>query len=153
MGELNELKQILLTQLQKLVQDKIDNALNSIESAKEARDNETKSSVGDKYETGRAMMQFEIEKNKVQLSKANQLKNDLAKIDVGKIFQRVEFGSIVITKNGNYFISIGLGKVALGNESFFCISAASPIGKILMGKTVGDKINFQGKKIEITDIM
>jgi hypothetical protein len=34
-----------------------------IQLAIESRDNETKSNVGDKYETTREMMQLEIEKN------------------------------------------------------------------------------------------
>lgn len=152
MSDKTELKQLLINQLQKIVQDKIDSALISIESAKEARDSETKSSVGDKYETGRAMMHFEIEKNNVQLSKARQLENDLSKIDTHKIHDKVEFGSLVFTNKGNYFISIGLGKIEINKQVYFSVSPASPIGKSLAHKRVEDRIVFQSREIIISDI-
>ena len=59
------------------VQLRIDNAQQAMKAAQESRDNETKSSVGDKYETGRAMMQGAQERNKVQLIAAMQLKQQL----------------------------------------------------------------------------
>jgi hypothetical protein len=40
---------------------------------KESLDDETKSSAGDKYETGRAMLQLDIEKSSVQLAEAEKL--------------------------------------------------------------------------------
>jgi len=124
----------------------------TIQAARESRDNETKSSVGDKYETGRAMVQMELEKNQVQLSKTEAFKSSLLKIDLHKINDVVEFGSLVYTAQDNYFISIPFGKIKIDETSVFCISPVSPVGKMLLGKQVGDKVPFQGKEIVLTEI-
>ena len=149
---MTDLKQLLVNQIENILDKRIETANRDIELAKESRDSETKSTAGDKYETGRAMIQFELEKNNVQLSKAVQLKNELSQIDVHKKLTKVVFGSIVITNQGNYFISIGLGKINIDEESFFAISLASPIGMVLSNKKVGDNFNFLDKKIIITEI-
>lgn len=146
------IKEMLIDGLNKLLDKKIEAARQSIESAKESRESDTKNSAGDKYETGRAMMQFELEKNKVILSKALQLKNEILNIDLEKDYQKVEFGSVVLTCNGNYFISIGLGKLLANNDVFFSISLNSPIGSVLHKKKVGESVIFQGKKISITAV-
>lgn len=146
-------KQKIISRLIEIVDERINSAKQSIESSKESRDNETKSSVGDKYETGRAMMQFELEKNQVQLTKAKNLKNELSKINIQNKSDKVEFGSLVITNRGNYFISIAFGKIAIENTDFFCLSIASPIGKILHKKTIGENILFRNEKLEIIDII
>jgi transcription elongation GreA/GreB family factor len=150
---MKELKEILVNQLKNILDKRIETANSDIQLAKESRDNETKSTAGDKYETGRAMVQFELEKNKVQLNKAIQLKNELAQIDIHKKFNKSVFGSIVKTTQDNYFISIGLGKINVGEESFFAISLASPIGMILNNKKEGDFVNFPGKTFTITEIL
>lgn len=153
MNEKKDLKLAFYNLLLEIVNRKIEDALKSIDSTKESRDNETKSSVGDKYETGRTMMQFELEKNNVQLNKAIQLKNELAQIDFQKKYTQIEFGSLVLTDKDNYFISIGLGKIEINNQTCYSISLASPFGKIIYNKRVGDKIKFQDKEIAITEIV
>lgn len=146
------LKEQLIKHLQRKIRSRLDELNESVNSAKASRDNETKSSVGDKYETSREMINFEIEKFSVQLSKTTKLFIELDKINLQKAYDCVEFGSLVFTNYGNYFISIGIGKIEIKNESFFCISLASPIGKTLHHKNVGEKINFQGKEITIMEI-
>lgn len=147
------LKGLLISHLAELLNQKIEAAQLSIESAKESRDSDTKSSAGDKYETGRAMMQLEMEKNQVQLSKSLQLKNELSKIDVNKTHPKIEFGSVVKTNHGKYFISIGIGKVIVNNNDYFSISLASPIGKLLFHKKVGESFRFQGKEMIVESIV
>ena len=53
----------------KLIEGRIKSAQETIERAKEASLNETKSSAGDKFETGKAMMQTEIAKAEQQLGR------------------------------------------------------------------------------------
>jgi hypothetical protein len=60
-----------------LVEEKINTAKAEIESAREAQQNETKSSAGDKYETSREMMTQEIEKHSKSLADAEQQKSIL----------------------------------------------------------------------------
>jgi len=131
---------------------KIKTAESAIEAAIDSRDNETKSSVGDKYETGRAMMQLEQQKNEVQLAKAITLKKTLQQINIELKKEKGELGALVKTSNGLFFLSIGLGKIFAGDQTVFAISLASPVGKLLFSKKAGDIIEFRGKKIEILKI-
>ena len=146
-------KQQLLQKLHELLDSQIETAQAAINSAKESKNNETKSTAGDKFETGRAMMQIEQEKAEMQLSKTIQLKNRLQQIDLEKTYEKVGFGSLVITNRGKYFIAIGIGKVKLNEEIYFVISPDSPIGQLLLGKKIGGKIAFRNQKIEIQTIL
>ena len=74
------LKIDLLRKLEEVIQSKIEELKLSIASAKESRDNDTKSSAGDKYETGREMMQMEINKASAQLAKHQLSLHELDKI-------------------------------------------------------------------------
>ncbi|MBT3385797.1 MAG: 3-oxoacyl-ACP synthase [Prolixibacteraceae bacterium] len=152
MNKTGEIKKLIFDQIIKNIDDRIETLKLAIESARESRDNETKCTVGDKYETGRSMMQFEMEKNRIQLNKTLNLKNELSQIDLHKKNERVTLGSLVVATNGNYFISIGIGKLEVANEIIYSISLASPIGKLLNNRKAGDKFSFQGKEITITEI-
>ena len=153
MNNATKIKEQILNQIIKIIDGKIETAKRAIELARESRDNETKCTVGDKYETGRSMMQMEMEKNRVQLNKTLNLKNELSQINLHKKNDRVTLGSLVIATNGNYFIAIGIGKIEVANETIYSISLASPIGKLLNNKKVGDKFIFQEKEIIITEIV
>jgi hypothetical protein len=152
MNQKSDYKNLLVNHLQKILDARIETVLREIEMAKESRDNETKNSVGDKYETSRTMAQFELEKNNLLLNKTILLKNELSQIDLHKNYHKAEYGSLVLTSTGDYFISIGLGKIEIENKTVYCISLASPIGKVLNNKKAGDVINFQGKPVSITNI-
>jgi hypothetical protein len=52
------------------IDKRIAGAREAIQIAQDSANEETKSSAGDKYETGRAMAQLEIEKNTTQLEEA-----------------------------------------------------------------------------------
>ncbi len=147
------IKKQLHDKILSLIERRLSEARIAIDAAKESRDSETKSSVGDKYETGRTLMQQEVEKNRVLLHKTERLKAELEKIDVNKKHDCVEFGSLVITNQHTYFISTALGKIEIDGETCFCISLASPVGKLLQNKKVDDEFIFQNKKIKILEIL
>jgi len=132
---------------------KIDTLQKSIKDTVDARNNDTKSSAGDKYETGREMLQIEIQKNEIQLSKTLKTLQELSKINLLKTNDTVEYGSLVITNNGNYFIAIAYGKIEIENNIFYSISLASPIGKLLLNKKIKEHFTFQEKEYTILDIV
>ena len=146
------LKRQLYQGLVQQVEKRIATARSILKSTVESRDNETKSSAGDKHETGRAMMQREEEQHSVQLAHALELKQVLSQIDVDKAFSKVEFGCLVMTNHGSYFLSIGLGKIEVAEKDYYAISPASPIGQALLNKAVGDKALFLEKEYVITRI-
>ncbi len=150
---MKNIKEQICTQLHQMLDIKIEAAKQSIKATKEARNNDTKSTAGDKHETGRSMMQIELDKEEAQLNNTLNLKSEISKINFERSYKKVEFGSLVITNQGNYFISIGIGKLEMNNKEYFVISLASPIGMLLKDKQVGDKISFQQKEISIIEII
>ena len=146
------MKEDIINEILRMLDKKIESAQQAIDSAKESRDNETKSSVGDKYETSRTMMQFELEKHIIQKSKAESQKNELMKIDIHKKYDKVELGSLVFTDAGDFFIATGLGKITIDNRTVFCISPASPAGKLLQNKHAKEVFLWQGEPTSITQI-
>lgn len=122
---------------------------NRLESLKDARDNETKSSAGDKFETGRAMMQSEIDKCNGQLFQVRQDKAKLKVLAKTSVEDQVIPGALVETSTGKYLIAIGMGKILYENKEYYGISAQSPIGKALLGKRVGDVYTFRNRESKI----
>lgn len=153
MGKLTGTKEQILTKLNAAIDHKINDIKTSLEQVKEARDNETKSSAGDKYETGRAMAQIEMDKYQNQLDMALKMKKALAQIEPNRKSMHGEFGSLVLSNHGNYFISVGLGEIEVNAEKYFAISLASPIGKLCEGKSAGDTFVFRGKTVKIVEIV
>ncbi|MFM6975381.1 MAG: 3-oxoacyl-ACP synthase [Sphingobacteriaceae bacterium] len=146
------LKIQILEQLKLALAQKIAESENAIASAKESRDSESKSSAGDKYETGRAMMQIELQNQEIQLNKALQLKNELHLINLQQAYEKAVLGSLVLTNREHYFISIGLGKIEVDGHPYYAISLASPIGMLLKDQQAGQTISFQGREITIREI-
>ncbi|PPK87169.1 hypothetical protein CLV84_0104 [Neolewinella xylanilytica] len=117
-----------------------------------SRESETKSSVGDKYETGRAMLHREEVQANHQLQQAMETMQELDEMEPGPGSDRVRKGSLVVTTRGRYYLAVGLGKVKLDGEVFYCISAASPIGQELLNRGVGEEIVFNGGSQRILSI-
>jgi hypothetical protein len=110
---------------------------------------ETKSSAGDKHETGRSMVQLEQEKIGRQLTEMNQLKKYALKIDPLTNHSLITAGSLVHTSNGWYYLSVGIGKITIQNQTVFCMTSATPFGQQLTHKKIGDSINWMGAEIRI----
>ena len=119
----------------------------------ESLNSETKSSAGDKHETGRAMLQLEREKVGHQLSEIEKLKEALNKININQSLQTVGLGSLVLTDSNNYFISISAGKFSVDGNDYFALSPNTPIGKLLIGKQPTDKIIFRNSSFSIQRIL
>ncbi|MDB5024268.1 MAG: 3-oxoacyl-ACP synthase [Mucilaginibacter sp.] len=150
---MNDLKKELLKLCVRYVQKRIDGAVQAINATQQAANEETKSSAGDKYETGRAMMQQETDRNQAQLNEANKLMVALNHIRTGTAFQTAETGSLVITNNGKFFIAIGAGTLMLNGENYFAVSPASPIGLKLKTQKIGDEFSLNGKIYRIENII
>lgn len=102
-----------------------------------ASNSDTKSSMGDKYETGREMLQQQINNLQIQLNEVMKQQAFL-KIIVAKPSQKVEKGAVVCTERGMFFISVSLGEIALNDYKVMCISPESPLAKAMNGKSVND---------------
>jgi hypothetical protein len=129
------------------VNDRLTTITEVLESNKKALFSETKSSAGDKHETGRAMLQLEMEKASQQLASINQMKEVLNRIVVEKTTKTICLGSLIITDKANYFLAISSGKITIENIEYFSVSTNSPIGQQMLGKKEGDIIAFNSAKI------
>lgn len=147
------IKQKLYNLCREYIDKRITSARLAIHNAQQSANEETKSSSGDKYETGRAMAQLEIEKNTQQLAEALKLKNTLEQIPIDHSFAAAQPGSLVITDRGSFFIAIGLGKVDLDDKSYFVIATFSPLGLALAGARVGDRVAFRDQNYVIQELI
>ncbi|MGG6229673.1 3-oxoacyl-ACP synthase [Tenacibaculum sp. SDUM215027] len=152
MGKIN-IKGELYKQCELYVNKRLQTVEETITSHQKALQSETKSSAGDKHETGRAMLQLEMEKASQQLSGISQMKETLAKINTETISKITHLGSVVITTSSiNYFISISVGLLIVENKKYFAVSPSSPIGKLVLGKKEGESFEFNGAKNTIKEI-
>lgn len=142
-----EIKKKLYNACLLFVNEKYKTVTTSIESNKKALFSETKSSAGDKHETGRAMLQLEMEKAGQQLVVVSEMKKVLERIQFENQSNNVKLGSIIITNKASYYLAISTGKITIENTDFYAVSTSSPIGRELLGKKTGDSISFNEAKI------
>ena len=124
-----------------------------MKDAQKAANEETKSTAGDKHDTSRAMMHNEKDKLAGQLNDVLLQKAALAKISTKPTLDKVMPGSLIVTNQGTFYISISVGKINYQDTLIFAISSASPIGKLMLGKTTGEEFSFNNKVYTIQNLV
>lgn len=147
-----DLKSNLYLHCAQYAEQRVTSLEEALQSAQSAANSETKSTAGDKHETGRAMMQLESERLSAQVSEAQRIREELQRIQPKSGGPVVSTGSVVKTTKGNYFIAIAAGKTELENEWYFAISPSAPIAQALKGHKAGDEIVFQGSSVTIREV-
>ena len=150
---MSNIKQELYNKCVAYVQSRMDAAEQAFKAAEQASNDDTKSSAGDKYETGRAMMQQEKDRNTIQLNEANKLMVALNSISTKGSSDVIETGSLVLTNGGKFYIAISAGTLVVDNENYFAVSAAAPICMQMMGKKAGDVFEVNGKRYGIEGVL
>jgi len=123
--------------------DSLKNELkNELHDLQTSLQQETKSSMGDKYETQREMIQQEITRAQEQLA---NLENQIFVSDLNPNYEYIQNGNIVelvFNKNTiSVYIGVSIGDVKIENKlTIKTVSLSSPLGKLLIGKQKGDKI-------------
>ena len=148
-----ETKEVLFKQCEAFLKKRLQTVEAVISSNQKALQSETKSSAGDKHETGRAMLQLEMEKAGQQLAGIMQMKDTLAKLTVLKTSKNACLGSIIVTDKVCYFLSISAGQLVVADKIYFAISISSPMGALLLGKQENEEVVFNGKIILINGII
>ncbi len=135
-----------------ICEEKLADLGKELDHLKESAASDTKSSAGDKYETGREMITQEKEKLAgMQEQQAMHLRM-LNTIDPEKQVSSVQLGALVRTSTGIYFLAAGLGQVKEGDDTYFVISQAAPIAQAMLGKKAGDQCFFKGRTIELLEV-
>ena len=114
--------------------------------------NDSKSSMGDKYETSREMSQQEINRLEQQLGANRQQIFNLKAVQQHQTNTIISNGSLVNTNIGLFFISISLGEIKVDGQSVFMISQVSPLGQLLIGKKQDDEFEMNKREIKILAI-
>ncbi|WP_434037171.1 3-oxoacyl-ACP synthase [Formosa sp. 4Alg 33] len=148
----SEIKQELLKRCESFIDKRLVNVQHNIAEVQESLTSETKSSAGDKHETGRAMLQLEREKFGAQLAEINQVQQALTKINITKQSETICLGSTVITDVSNYFIAISAGEIELDGTKYYAIAPNTPIGLLLLSKQAGDVVKFRNQAFKILDV-
>ncbi len=149
----NQLKRKLWQQGYELLEQKIAGLRQEVKELNEAMESESKSSAGDKHETGRAMMHLDLERTGKQLADAEESMAMLQRINPDKSYNSGGIGSLMETSAGIYFVSIPLGKVTVEQTDVFFISVLSPIGQLLNDKKAGESISLNGRQITIQHVL
>ena len=128
------------SELLEIIHQKISEKIQKLEqliAETRASNNDTKSSMGDKYETSREMLQQEINNLQIQLNEHLKSQQILKNINPNP-HKIVTLGSLVETEKGMFFIAISLGELSFNQEKIFVISAESPLAKAMNGKKTGE---------------
>ncbi|MEJ2879978.1 3-oxoacyl-ACP synthase [Pedobacter sp. GR22-6] len=147
---MQKIKETLYQLCLEFIEQRIQTAETALEQAREASNDDTKSSAGDKYETSREMMQQDIDRNKRLLMDAQENMRILKAVEINtEKSDRVKHGSLVATDQGWFYISVSAGHLVAEGKDVFAISPASPIGKLLLDRKKGDAFSFNGKEYQI----
>ncbi|MEO7426883.1 MAG: hypothetical protein ABI036_16975 [Fibrobacteria bacterium] len=150
----------LLALCRKDLQARKEGYLAELRSLDEAAAGETKSSAGDKYETGREMiaqsrsliqrnlgeMLSQLESLERMASVPSMAREDGSPVDSP---DRIGFGTLVETGSGWVLVGISLGDVDFQGLSIRTASLASPLGAALRGRRLGDRIPWREGHLEI----
>ena len=110
---------------------------------------DTKSSAGDKHETAVSMAQLEQEKLTHQINQLLTLQQQFSRIQIDTVHTKVQLGSLLETDKGYFYVSVGLGKVERENNSIFALGVDAPLVRLLLGKKVGESVEFNGSTTEL----
>lgn len=149
---MNDLKHKLYNACRQYVSKRLEANERAIALLQQDANEETKSSVGDKYETSRAMMQLEIEKHAAQLTALHKLNYVLDKIDPDNVNSVAASGSVVVTPQGNFYMSISAGQLLIDGTVYMAVSPGSPIGNKLLGLKEGERFVFNNQEFVIKAI-
>jgi hypothetical protein len=152
----------LLALCRKDLQARKEGYLAELRSLDEAAAGETKSSAGDKYETGREMIAQSrslIQRNLGEMlsqlealermSGTSHAAGEAVEAAPADSPDRIGFGTLVETGSGWVLVGISLGDVDFQGLSIRTASLASPLGAALRGRRSGDRIPWRGSHLEI----
>ena len=145
-------KQKLLQICNERVEKRINDYKEEINLIKDSiESNDKGNSEGD--DSGSGKLLNDLEKNMGYLNDAKKTKEYLSNIKTNVESTDAILGSIVKTNIMNFYISTSIGKIDLEDETFYAISVNSPIGQLLINKSVNASFEFNQNKYVIAEII
>ena len=139
----------------KTIQDRLSEAAAELESLRQSLGSEAKSTAGDKHETGRAMIQLDMERAAAKLREMQATSSNAQQqlFRTSPATDQIRLGHAVETDGGWFLLGPPLGKLtAPTGETCFALSAASPLGQLLVGKRQGDVFRSGPREFRILTI-
>ena len=143
----SKLHEVCLSYVNKRIsayKDEIETIKESIESNDKGSDEED--------DSGHGKLLNDLEKNAQYLNDASKMLDVIKAISPNTTHQNIVVGSLVRTDSSTFYIAVSIGKVELDNASYYIISKLSPIGQLLLNKTVGDTITFNDSRYKILEV-
>lgn len=144
-------KKKVIEEVKRQLDDRLQVAWKAMEAAQESANDQSKSSMGDKYETSRSMGQLDRNMHARQYEQIRQERVIMERIGE-EASERVAIGSLLQTTAGWFFICVSLGNIQVENESVIVVSAASPVGASLLGKKSAEPFAFMKGEQSIKQI-
>lgn len=116
-----------------------------------ASNNDTKSSMGDKYETGREMLQQEINNLQRQLNETLNQQALLQKVNADSS-EKVQNGALIETDKGLFYIAASVGEIIVDNRKIMTVSGESPLAKAMAGLTNGQSFSLNNTSLTVKQI-
>ena len=125
-----------------------------LKSLEQSIHEDTKSSAGDKYETGREMIRQEIGKVENQFKQNQSFLMEMNHLqDSCKPFAKVSEGSLLRWGDDWLFISSSIGQLTVSGKKVFLLSKNSPLGQALIGKEKSEIVAFRGQSKPINELV
>jgi hypothetical protein len=132
--------------------NRLQNAREAMAALRESVAADTKSSMGDKYETAREMAQQELEKISRQMGMLQQSLGIFNRIQSSLKLTVIGLGALIETDKGFFYMAAPLGKIVIQNQEIMVISPQSPAGKVMLGKKVGNSFELNGTVFQILSV-
>ncbi|MDF2156908.1 hypothetical protein [Algoriphagus sp. CAU 1675] len=114
---------------------------------------DSKSSAGDKYETGREMMTQDLNHVESQLKQINLDLEELYRLQsIKDSTGAIREGCLVKLGTDWFLISVSIGQLEVDGEKVFLLSKSSPLGQSLLGKQENDSVQLRGKIVSIGSV-
>ncbi|MBA5245748.1 hypothetical protein H1R16_02210 [Marnyiella aurantia] len=125
--------------------------LKGLISQTQESNSETKSSMGDKYETSREMIAQEIRNLQRQLSEVHNQMDALVKLNSAPS-KSVELGALVETGAGIFYISAPVGQLEVDGKKIMTLSPEAPLVKAMQGCRSGDTFSLNNSTQKVVGI-
>ncbi|MDA8695787.1 hypothetical protein N9L83_02440 [Flavobacteriales bacterium] len=114
---------------------------------------ESKSTAGDKHETGRAMVQMEMEQAAGRLSRVEGMIRQWHALEPARGRQEVRPGAVVTTDQGGFVMGVAWGAFDVEKEKTWrAISADAPLARAMQAASPGSSVEFRGRMWQIISV-
>ena len=128
-------------------------ARTAFEELQTSLEGESKSTAGDKHETGRAIVQMEMEQAAARLSRVEGMMRQWHALEPLRGREQVRPGAIVSTDQGGFILGVAWGKFeGPGDATWRAISSDAPLAQAMQSLGPGDTVEFRGRMWHIISV-